>query len=77
MAALNPLKGLGGILVVAGLTLVFVGTIALILSKIGFCWRLPGDLLIQRRGLTIYIPVVSMLVLSVVLTLIFNLIFRR
>jgi hypothetical protein len=71
------MKSLGGMLVVIGLTLVLVGAVFLIVSKLGFCWRLPGDLLIRRRGLTIYLPVVSMLLLSVILTLVFNLISRR
>ncbi|KPK59693.1 MAG: hypothetical protein AMJ59_10065 [Gammaproteobacteria bacterium SG8_31] len=39
--------------------------------------RLPGDIRIQRPSGTIFIPLVSMLVLSIALTLIVNFLFRR
>ena len=38
--------------------------------------RIPGDIYIDRPGLKIYIPFTSALVLSAILTLIFNF-FRR
>ena len=39
--------------------------------------RLPGDIRIQRPSGTIFIPLVSILVLSIALTLIVNFLFRR
>ena len=39
--------------------------------------RLPGDIYIQRRGFTLYIPIVGSLVLSLLLTLLLNLFFAR
>lgn len=39
--------------------------------------RLPGDIRIQRPSGTVFIPLVSMLVLSIALTLIVNFLFRR
>lgn len=38
--------------------------------------KLPGDIRYESDGVRIYIPIVSMIVVSVVLTILFNL-FRR
>lgn len=60
--------GLGATLVVLGL-LLWSGA----LSWFG---RLPGDIRIERETVRVYLPLVSMLVVSVVLTLLVNLLRR-
>jgi hypothetical protein len=62
--------------------LIFAGA-ALIVAGIAWPWlnrlnlgRLPGDIFIDRPGMHIYIPVVTCLVISLVLTLLFW-IFRK
>lgn len=65
-----------------GLTLVLAGlaiaVIGLVVWLGGFGWfgRLPGDIRIERETVRVYIPLVSMLVLSIGLTLIVNLLRR-
>ena len=59
------LVGIGAMLVVLGL-LVWSGA----LSWFG---RLPGDIRIERETVRVYVPIVSMLLLSVALTLLLNL----
>jgi hypothetical protein len=39
--------------------------------------RLPGDIYIEREGMRIFVPITSMIVVSLLLTLIVNLLFRR
>ena len=39
--------------------------------------RLPGDIYVQRKGFTLYVPLVSALLLSFLLTLLLNLFFAR
>lgn len=63
--------------------LIFFGAITLVLGvillagpKIPFLGRLPGDILIQRDGTTVFIPIATSLVLSVVLTIVLNFIWR-
>jgi di/tricarboxylate transporter len=65
----------GPTLVLLGLGIVVVG---LLVWAGGFAWfgRLPGDIRIERETVHVYIPIVSMLVVSVVLTLLMNLISR-
>lgn len=69
----SPSAGLA--LVLLGLAIVVVG---LLVWSGGFAWfgRLPGDIRIERETVHIYIPIVSMLVISVVLSLLLNLISR-
>jgi hypothetical protein len=70
-------SGLGKALMVGGAVLFVVGLLVVLGGKIPFLGRLPGDILIQRKGFGIYIPIVTCIVLSVLLTLILNIISRR
>jgi hypothetical protein len=70
------LSDFGRILIFAGGALVLVGIILLLAGRIPGLGRLPGDIRIEREGFTFYVPLVTMLVVSVVLTLILNLIAR-
>lgn|GEM_PF-217147 len=77
LPALDPLKGLGRLVLTAGLLLTGVGLVVLALSRFGFSWKLPGDILIQKRNFTFFFPIASMLLLSAVISLLLNLILRR
>jgi hypothetical protein len=66
----------GRILVVIGIVLVVVGGLAMFGVRLPF-GRLPGDIVIQGDRGTIYIPLGTMLVVSVVLTVVLSLIGRR
>lgn len=65
-----------GLLVIIGGVVVLV--IGLLIYSGAFWWfgRLPGDIRYESGGVRIYVPIVSMLLISVVLTLIFNLLRR-
>jgi hypothetical protein len=65
----------GPLLVVLGIALVLVG---LIVWSGGLAWfgRLPGDIRIERDSVRVYLPLVSMLVISLVLSLVMYLIRR-
>jgi multisubunit Na+/H+ antiporter MnhG subunit len=65
----------GKILLLTAAALAIIGAVLLILGKLGL-GRLPGDILIRRDGVTIFIPLGSMLLLSIVLSLLVHL-FRR
>jgi Protein of unknown function (DUF2905) len=57
-------------LIVLGLAILLVGLLWPHLSKLGL-GRLPGDIVIERENVTLYIPLVTCLLLSLVLSLIF------
>ena len=62
-------------LIVIGLVLVVAGLLWPWLTRLGL-GRLPGDIVIQREGFTFYAPIVTGLIVSIVLSLIFWLISR-
>ena len=68
-------RTIGGLLILAGLSLVVVGLIA---WAGGLSWfgRLPGDIRIERDNFRIYVPFVSMIIVSLVLTVIFRVLRR-
>lgn len=67
---------LGRTLVFFGALLVAAGIAFIIGEKLGL-GRLPGDLVFRRKGTTVYFPIVTSLVVSVVLTVLLNLFLRR
>ncbi len=68
-------ENIGRFLLIAGGILAAVGLIFLVLGRFGL-GRLPGDILIKRENLTIYFPITTMIIISILLTLFFSL-FRR
>ncbi len=69
------LPNLAKILLVAGGVLVLAGLVLLLAGKLGL-GRLPGDIVVRREGFTLYLPLMTMLLLSLALTLVINLILR-
>lgn len=67
---------IGRVLLVVGLVLVVVGGLAALGVRLPF-GRLPGDIAIEGERGGIYVPIVTMIVVSVVLTILFNLFLRR
>jgi hypothetical protein len=62
--------GIGLVLVVVGLGFWFFG------GWLGWLGHLPGDIRIERPGFTLYAPITTMIILSIVLTLILSVISR-
>ncbi|MFL5472159.1 MAG: DUF2905 domain-containing protein [Gemmatimonadales bacterium] len=62
-------------IVLAGVAIVLVG-LAVWSGALGWFGRLPGDIRIERDSMRIYIPLASMLVISVVLSLLMYLLNR-
>jgi len=59
---------LGKFLIIAGVVLVAVGVVWMLGERIGL-GRLPGDILIEREGTRIYIPITTSLLIGAVLSL--------
>jgi hypothetical protein len=71
---------LGRLLIGFGIVMIIVGGILLLggnlAGKVPWLGRLPGDIRIERGNWSFYFPIVTCLVISAILTLIFAL-FRR
>lgn len=68
----------GKLLMLAGLGLFLAGLVMTYWPGL-FSWfgRLPGDIRVEGRSGFLFIPVMSMILVSVVLTLLINLFFRK
>jgi uncharacterized membrane protein len=70
------LEGLGKLLISGAVVLLVLGGLLYLLGRFGVD-RLPGDLVFKRGDFTLYIPIGLMILLSVVGTIVLNIIFRR
>jgi hypothetical protein len=64
---------IGRLLILAGGVLVILGVIMLFADRIPFLGKLPGDIFIRKGHFSLYVPIVTMLIISVLLTIILNL----
>ena len=70
------LSGLGRLIIIMGVLLVLVGLVLLLGGKIPFLGRLPGDFVVRRDGFTLFAPIATMIIVSLVLTVLINIILR-
>lgn len=71
------LAPLAKMLIFLGFTMVILGAILLLAGKIPGLGKLPGDIFVQKGNFTFYFPLVTSILLSLLLTVILNLFFRR
>lgn len=62
-------------------SLIFIGIILIIIGVLGYCFekfnfKIPGNILIKKDNFTLYFPIVTCILLSIILTLILN-IFKK
>ena len=69
------LQGMARALIILGLVLVAAGLLWPWLQKAGL-GRLPGDILIQRDGFTLYLPITTSILVSAAISLVLWLIGR-
>ena len=59
----------GKTIIIIGVIIVVLGSIVWLLGdKLRFLGRLPGDIRIEREGFRVYIPITTMLLLSILLS---------
>ena len=63
----------GRLLLVFGVLLVVIGAALMLFGR----FHLPGDLTFKSGNVTVYIPLATSIVLSVVATIVLNLVFRQ
>ena len=74
---MNEFSAFGRVLMIVGILVFSVGFVLWVGDKIPFPGRLPGDIVVRREGFRLYFPIVTCIVISIVLTVILNLISRR
>ncbi|HET9455856.1 MAG TPA: DUF2905 domain-containing protein [Candidatus Limnocylindrales bacterium] len=73
---MEGLEPLGRVLIVGGVVLALVGLVLVVSPNIPFLGRLPGDIRIENDNVRVFIPIGTMIVLSLLATLVLNLIGR-
>jgi Protein of unknown function (DUF2905) len=74
---MSEFSGIGKLLMALGVVLFGVGVFFWLGGKIPGIGRLPGDILVKRGNWTLYFPVVTCIIISVVLSLIMALFGRK
>ncbi len=73
---MTGLDSLGRVLMLLGGVLLLLGLLLVLAPKLPFLSRIPGDIVLRRGELTIYFPIVTMLLVSVGLTIVLNVTLR-
>jgi hypothetical protein len=73
----SPIKAMGLMLLVLGVLLAAGGLLLLFMDKLPGVGKLPGDVVIRGGRWTLFFPITTFLLVSLLLTLLFNLFFRR
>ncbi len=74
---MDGLEPLGRALVVLGVVIAAIGAVLIVGPRIPLIGRLPGDIVIERDGFTLYLPLATMLLISVIASVILGLLGRR
>jgi len=64
-------ENIGKLLLGVAAIIALAGVVFLLLDKLGL-GRLPGDIIIRRENLTVFFPIATMVVISIILTLLLN-----
>ena len=60
-------------LILLGVFIILIGFLLVIGEKIPWIGRLPGDIIIRKKNFTFYLPIVTSILISIILTLLFTL----
>ncbi len=74
---MGELEPIGRTLIVVGVVIAVVGLVIVLGPRIPFLGRLPGDIRIERDGVVVFIPLATMLLVSIIASIVLGLIGRR
>ncbi len=66
------MEGLGKILLIVGGIIVILGLVLVFSQHVPMLGKLPGDIFIKKNGFSFYFPIVTMLIISILITIIVN-----
>ncbi len=67
------MEEIGKWLILFGVLLAIIGGVVLLIGKVPFVGRLPGDIVIQRDNFSCFFPLATSILLSIVLTILVQL----
>lgn len=73
------LQSIGKIVLVVGIAIAVIGGLLMLAGNIPFLsnlGNLPGDIHVEGQGFSCFVPIVTMILISVVLTVVLNIVIR-
>jgi len=73
------LQAIGKVMLILGVAIAVIGGLLMLASRVPFLsslGNLPGDIRIQGQGFSCFVPIVSMILVSIVLTVVLNIVVR-
>lgn len=68
---------IGKFFILIGIVTMVIGLLLMMVGKIPFIGRLPGDIIIEKRNFVFYFPLGTSILLSIILSLIFYLLSKK
>ncbi|MFB0508305.1 MAG: DUF2905 domain-containing protein [Thermodesulfobacteriota bacterium] len=65
------LSGMGKVLLIAGGVLVLMGLVLMVKDRIPWIGRVPGGIYIKEDNFAFYFPLITCVIISIILTLLF------
>jgi hypothetical protein len=72
-----PFSGFGKLLILVGIILIVIGAAIVVVDRVPWLGRLPGDIYIERRHFTFFFPITTSILVSAILSLLLYIVSRR
>ena len=73
---MSNFSDLGKIIALAGAVLLILGGLLWLMGKVPLLGNLPGDIRLQRGNVSCFFPLTTMIIVSVLLSLVLNIVIR-
>jgi hypothetical protein len=70
------MQEIGKLLIGVGLVIVMLGVVLVLANRLTWLGRLPGDISFQTDTISCFFPIATSIVLSIIATIVLNLLFR-
>jgi hypothetical protein len=71
------MQQIGKMMIAAGLFIAFAGLVLIVAGRLGLPFgNLPGDITYQKKNITVFAPFGTMIVVSIIITVILNVLSR-
>jgi len=67
----DSMHSIGKMLILIGIVVVVMGGLLMLVGKISWFGKFPGDIVLQRKNFTFYFPLATSILLSVILSFLF------
>jgi len=74
---MTELNWIGKALIIFGAIIILVGVAFMFANKLPWIGRLPGDVVIQKKNFTLFFPITTCIIISLVISFIFYIINKR